>query len=89
MADMNFDVLKRNIKSLMKKNNMTQKQLGSVIGMSQSNVNKCLKLEDNSRSFTLQQICTIADHFGKTIDELVGRNQESHSLSPDPSAISS
>ncbi|WP_285824563.1 helix-turn-helix domain-containing protein [Schaedlerella arabinosiphila] len=51
MPNMNFDVLKENISSLMKENNMTQQQLGDVIGISQSNVNKCLKCGDNSRSF--------------------------------------
>lgn len=81
MPNMNFDVLKENISSLMKENNMTQQQLGDVIGISQSNVNKCLKCGDNSRSFTLEQVCAIADHFDKTIDELIGRNQESRSLS--------
>lgn len=83
MPNMNFDALKRNITSLMKENNMTQQQLGDVIGMSQSNVNKCLRFGDNSRSFTLEQVCIIADHFEKSVDELVGRTCESRSMSPE------
>ncbi len=83
MPNTNFDVLKGNISSLMKENNMTQQQLGDVIGMSQSNVNKCLKLGDNSRSFTLEQVCIIADHFDRSVDELVGRTRETRSMSPE------
>ena len=83
MPNMNFDILKGNISNLMKENNMTQQQLGDVIGMSQSNVNKCLKSGDSSRCFTLEQVCTIADYFGKSVDELVGRSSNSNALSPE------
>lgn len=81
MPNMNFDIMKSNIRSLMSSRNMTQEALGKEISMSQSNVNKCLKLGDGSRSFTLEQVCKIADVFGTSVDDLLGRQEESKSYS--------
>ncbi len=81
MTNTNFDILKGNIRSLMKAKNMTQEQLGDAIGMSQSNVNKCLKKGDGSRSFTLEQVCSLADLFETTTDDLLGRHTKKESLS--------
>jgi len=81
MPNMNFDILKENICKLMHDKNITQQQLGDAIGMSQSNVNKCLQIGNNTRSFTLEQVYKIADYFDRSIDELVGRNRESRPMS--------
>lgn len=81
MTKTNFKILKENIRRLMEENNVTQTKLGEIIGMSQSNVNKCLNIQDDSRCFTLNQICKIADYFEQSIDELVGRSQ----MAPFPS----
>lgn len=86
MTNMNneelFNDLKENIRKLMKAKGITQEQLGKEIGMSQSNINKCLKIGDGSRNFTLEQVCALADYFGTTTDELLGRSEEKKKYSP-------
>lgn len=81
MTKIDYPKLKSNIISLMENEKMTQAELADILGMSQSNVSKCLKMDDNSRSFTLEQICAIADHFGKSVDDLLGRNNTQRSIS--------
>ena len=78
MTNKDFSILKRNINTLMEKNHMTQQDLADLLGMSQSNVSKCLKSDDDSRRFTLEQVCTIAQHFEVSLDELVGRKPAEH-----------
>lgn len=78
MSSFNFDILKQNIRTQMRNNNVTQCQLATQIGMSQSNISKCLSQGDASRSFTLEQVCKIADFFHTTIDSLIGNVQTSH-----------
>lgn len=82
MSKENIKILKENIHALMAKKNMTQAKLGEIIGVSQPNVNKCLNIQDDSRCFTLDQICRIADCFGQSIDELVGHSQTASFPSP-------
>ena len=77
-----FNNLKENVRKYMKEKGISQQQLGEKIGMSQSNVNKCLKIGDGSRSFTLEQVCALADYFGTTTDELLGRSEEKRKYSP-------
>lgn len=72
MTNIDFSILKRNISMLMEKEGMTQEQLAGLLGMSQSGVSKCLKEGDDSRRFTLEQVCAVSQHFGVSIDELVG-----------------
>lgn len=71
MSNFNQDILKRNIKALLKNKDITQQQLADVIGMSQSNVSKALSKEEK-KSFTVEQIYSIASHFGVSIDWLLG-----------------
>ena len=65
------NILKRNIKELLKNKNITQQQLAQTIGMSQSNVSKALS-EGDKKCFTVEQIYSIADHFGVSIDWMLG-----------------
>lgn len=81
MPNMNFDILKENIRNLVRDRGMTQQQLGDALGMSQSNVNKCLKQGDGSRSFTLEQVCALSDLFEMSIDDLLGRRPQKDTLS--------
>lgn len=80
MAEMNYDILKRNIKDLMKEKSMTQGDLSKILNISQSNVSKCLGDGNDSRCFTLEQVYKIAEHFGRTIDGLMGRTIASRNL---------
>lgn len=64
-------ILKRNINTLMQDKGITQQQLATVIGMSQSNVSKALS-ERDKKCFTVEQIFSIAEFFGISIDQLVG-----------------
>ena len=68
-----FDVLilKRNINDLMRNKGIKQQQLAAVIGMSQSNISKALS-EKDKKCFTVEQIVSIADYFGVSIDWLLG-----------------
>ncbi|MBR6158455.1 MAG: helix-turn-helix transcriptional regulator [Lachnospiraceae bacterium] len=71
MAFYDNEVLIRNISELMKNNDMTQVQLADILGMSQSNVSKALSLRDK-KSFTLDQVAGIAQHFNVSVDFLLG-----------------
>lgn len=70
MSELNYNILSENIKSVMKKNNVTQQQLADITGMSQANVSKALNVNDK-KTFTLEQVYKISEHFGISIDELV------------------
>lgn len=71
MANLYFPMLRWNIRNLLKKNGMTQADLATIAGMSQSNVSKALSDKD-PKEFTLDQVYRISQHFGIPIDELVG-----------------
>ena len=75
MAELNFNILNKNIKSLMKNNNLSQEAFAEKIEMSQSNISKALNPNEN-KNFTLDQIYRIADKFNVSIDSLCGRNAE-------------
>lgn len=69
------EILIQNINDLMRNNGMTQVQLAEILGMSQSNVSKALSLRDK-KSFTLDQVAGIAQHFNVSVDSLLGHKQE-------------
>ena len=71
MQKFNIDILKGNIRDLLKNNGVTQQQLADVLGMSQSNVSKALN-EKDSKCFTVEQIFGIANYFSVSIDWLMG-----------------
>lgn len=54
------------------------KDLGEIVGMSESEVSKCLKIENCSNFFSLEQIKQIADYFGVSVDFLMGRKVRSN-----------
>lgn len=69
----------------MKNTDITQKQLADILGMSQPNVSKALDSKDK-KCFTLDQVVGIANHFGVSIDFLVG-NTEPKSREINPRSI--
>ena len=71
MSEWNHGLLVENIRELLKNNSMTQQQLADITEMTQANVSKALNPNDK-RSFTLEQVFRISQHFGISIDELVG-----------------
>lgn len=71
MSEMNFELLQENIRGLLSKNGLTQNALAEIAGMSQSNVSKALSPKE-PKQFTLEQVYRISQHFGISIDELVG-----------------
>ncbi len=82
MSNFNRDILIENISKLMADNNMSQKQLGEILGMSQPNVNHALNPKQK-KCFTLDQIVGIAKHFNISIDEIVhGRKPRDFSTGP-------
>lgn len=85
MSFCDANILIRNIQSLMKTNDITQEKLASILGMSQPNVSKALSLKDK-KCFTLDQVVGIADHFGVSIDYLVG-NRSPKSRETGPRAV--
>lgn len=85
MSELNYNVLSENIKSVMKKNNVTQQQLADITGMSQANVSKALNINDK-KTFTLEQVYKISEHFGISIDELVD-NKFANLSSTSPRAL--
>lgn len=71
MSEWNHNILVENVRCLMKRKGMTQQQLAEVTGMTQANVSKALNPNDK-RNFSLEQVISISQHFGVSIDELVG-----------------
>ena len=82
---MNFELLQENVRGLLEKNGLTQNALADIAGMSQSNVSKALSSKE-SKQFTLDQVYRIAQHFGVSIDELVGNRAPSNAATS-PRAI--
>ena len=53
MSEMNFELLQKNIRSLLVKNSLTQNALAEIAGMSQPNLSKALN-PNESKQFTLE-----------------------------------
>ena len=71
MQELNIDILKKNVRSLMDATNTTQPTLADAIGMSQPNMSKCLSMK-NKQCFTMAQVYKIAQYFETSVDSLVG-----------------
>ena len=71
MSELNFDILEKNIRMLMRKKDITQQKLAEIAGMTQANVSKALNSKEK-KHFTLDQIYRIAQEFEVSIDKLVG-----------------
>ena len=71
MSKFNNAILIENIKLQMKKHSENQKQLAEAIGMSQPNFNKAIN-QSEGKQFTLDQLYCISQHYGVTIDSLLG-----------------
>ena len=80
MSEFNNNILKQNVRMLLKNNGMTQGQLAEILGMAQPNVCKALS-DTDKKCFTIAQIYDIADYFQVSIDWLVGHSQEQLKLS--------
>lgn len=87
MSKFDQNILKRNIRDMLKNKNMTQQQLAEAIEMSQSNVSKALS-EGDKKCFTVEQIYSIADHFGVSIDWMLGY-ETAERITTGPRAIGS
>ena len=61
-----------NLKQLMKDEGITQLQLSKSIGVSQSAISNWLK---GNKEPSLTSIWLLADYFGYTVDELLGREK--------------
>lgn len=74
IMDYDISILKNNIKELMGKEEpkLTQTDLASIIGSTQSRVSKVLS-DVSKDTFTLEQVIKIADFFEVSMDELLGR----------------
>lgn len=84
MSDLNFELLQENIRVLLKKHNLTQSELAAIVSMSQGNLSKALN-PDEKKQLTLEQLFRISQHFGVSIDELVG-NRAANEVETGPRA---
>ena len=75
MPDFNNDILIKNIKLQMQKQNETQSQLAEVIGMTQSNFSKAINGVESKR-FSIEQLYGISQHYGVGIDALLGNKAD-------------
>lgn len=71
MQNFNPDILKQNVRMLMKNNNSTQEDLAKAIGMSQSNLSKAVS-KNNKKCFTVEQVFLIAQFYKVSVDWLLG-----------------
>jgi len=85
MSELNFELLQENIRALLKKHDLTQSALAEIAGMTQANVSKALN-PNESKQFTLDQLFRISQHFGVSIDELVGNTVPSE-ITTGPRAV--
>ena len=85
MSELNFELLQENIRALLKKHDLTQSELATIAGMSQGNFSKALNPEEK-KQFTLEQLYRIAQHFGVSIDALVG-NTSANEITTGPRAV--
>lgn len=83
MAELDHNILRKHISSLMESNNLTQEELGNIAGMTQSSVSKVLS---GTSCFSLDQVFRISQHFHIPIDQLVG-NKVGFDASYSPSSI--
>ena len=83
MAELDHNILRKNISSLMESNNLTQEELGNIAGMTQSSVSKVLS---GTSYFSLDQVFRISQHFHIPIDQLVG-NKVGFDASYSPSSV--
>ena len=82
MSELNFNLLKKNIKALMDKHDLTQSQFADIIGMTQPNLSKALS-PNSSKEFTLDQLYRISQYFKVSMDELTGNTAaKDDSMSP-------
>lgn len=84
MSELNFELLQENIRSLLKKHDLNQSALADIAGMTQPNVSKALN-PNEPKQFTLDQLFRISQHFGVSIDELVG-NKAANEVETGPRA---
>lgn len=83
MNNWNFDILKENIRKRMSNKHMTQKDVAEALNTTQANIAKHLKKGDDAQTFTLKQVCQLADLFETSVDELLGREQRERDFSPE------
>lgn len=76
MNECNFDILKENIRKHMRDKHMTQKDVAKALNTTQANIAKHLKKSDNAQTFTLKQVCQLADLFETSVDELLGNTRK-------------
>lgn len=76
MSECNFDILKENIRMHMSDKHMTQKDIAKALNTSQANIAKHLKKGDDAQTFTLKQVCLLADLFETSLDELLGQTRK-------------
>lgn len=81
MSEFDISILKRNVRTLIKNNSMTQEELGRILGMSQPNICKALN-KDDKKCFTVPQIYSIAEHFHVSVDWLIGFKPAPTKFSP-------
>ena len=81
MNDCNFDILKENIRKRMSDKHMTQNDVAEALDTTQANIAKHLKKNNDAQTFTLKQVCQLADLFETSVDELLGRDTTSEKIS--------
>jgi transcriptional regulator with XRE-family HTH domain len=72
-----MNIFSERIKQLRNKNNLTRKQLGDIIGVTEMAIKE---IEYGHNKTNLDRIMVLADYFNVSLDYLVGRtdNPNSH-----------
>ena len=70
MRNLDIDMVKKRIYSLMQENRVTQETLSAELGMTQPNFSRALSLK-NSQCFTLEQVYKLAQYFDVSVDYLL------------------
>jgi len=66
-----------NLKALREATGLSQRALAEIVGVSQQSINK---YENHNIEPDIETLIRIADHFGISVDHLIGRNTEPGTL---------
>jgi len=83
VPELDHNIVKKNVISLIEYNKLTQAQFAEIAGMTQPNVSKSLH---GDAHFSLDQIYRISQHFNKSIDHLLG-NSVGNNINFGPTSI--
>lgn len=67
------EIFSERFSALRKESKMNQAQIAEILGISQAAISK---IEKGERAASIEVFCALADHFGVSLDFLVGHSDD-------------